>query len=483
MKTLYKILLLSGCIVSLSGCSDYLNPDVKEYATGNQIDELGKSNPDAIVTITEALIQGVYAFTGDYQSSHDAFGLMSLNLAGDLSTEDMVQAKNHFFYYDYEVDNRNATYRRPGKSWSYCYTLISKANEVISKIDPNTTNKALKSTLGQALAMRAQGLHLAIQRFQKTYIGNENAPGVPVYLTEKDGEASVFGRGTVSAVYARIFKDYIKAIELLDGYTRSAKTMVDKQVACGLLARAYMATQDWANAEKYAKMARAGYQIMSATQAGVDGYNDITNTEWMWGFDTNSENTNMFASFQSHTSTFDPGYAGAVGAYKVIDRRLCDKMSAKDVRRNLYIYDGGKKKKLPYGTNNKFKATQAWLSDNPYMRASEMVLIEAEALAHQGKGGAAASVLSELMSKRDETWSKSSVTVEDVFLQKRLELWGEGVIFYDYLRLKKGINRNYPGSNHTLAVDLPADSWKFIYQIPQSEIDNNSEMSDADQNG
>lgn len=481
MKTLYKVLLLSGCVATLAGCSDYLNPDMKQYATANQIDELGKSNPDAIVTITDALIQGVYAYTGEYQGNHDVFGIMSINLAGDLGTEDMVQAANHWFYNDYMLNNKTATYRRPSKAWEYCYTLISKSNEVISKIDPQTDNKQLKYNLGQALAMRAQGLHTAIQRFQQTYKGNESAPGVPIYLTEKDTEKSVFGRGTVSAVYERIIKDYLQSITLLEGYTRSSKTSVDKQIACGLLARAYMATNDWANAEKYAKMARTGYSIMSAEVAGKDGYNNITNVEWMWGFDTNSENTSMFASFQSHVSTFDAGYAGAVGVYKVIDRKLSDQMSEKDVRRKLYIYDGGGNK-FPYGTNNKFKSTAAWLSDNPYMRVSEMVLIEAEALAQQGKGGAAATVLNELMANRDATWNKSSASVDDVFLQKRLELWGEGVIIYDYLRLKKGINRSYTGSNHTVSVDLPAGDWRFIYQIPQAELDNNSEISDNDQN-
>ncbi len=482
MKTLYKILISSACIVSMTGCSDFLNPDMKEYATSQQIEDLGNSNPDAIIKITDALVQGMYAYTGVYQGRHDAFGIMAINLAGDLSTEDMVMFQHHHMGFDYEVDNRTAVYARPANTWTYCYTLISKANEVISKIDPKTTNAGLKANLGQALAMRAQGLHTVIQRFQQTYKGNETQPGVPVYLTDKDDAESVYGRGTVQSVYDRIFKDYLKAIEFLEGYTRPNKTMVDTKVVSGLLARAYMTVQDWANAEKYAKIARAGYPIMTADQAGKDGYNNIINAEWIWGFDTNSENTNMFASFQSHMSTFDAGYGGAVGAYKVIDKKLSEQMSPQDVRRNLYLFDGGPGGKYPYGTNNKFKSTAAWLSDNPYMRASEMLLIESEALAQQGKAAESATILKELMSKRDANWNKSSVTVEDVFLQKRIEMWGEGVIFYDYLRLKKGINRNYPGSNHRLTIELPAGDWRFIYQIPQAEIDNNSEISDSDQN-
>lgn len=484
MKPFYKTLISATCALALTGCGGFLDPDMKQNATGGQIDELGNSNPEAIITITNALVQGMYAHTGAYQGEHDLFGIMAINLAGDLSTEDMLNAAFHHFSYDYELDNRNASYIRPDKTWTYCYTLISKANEVIAKIDPATTNAKLKANLGQALAMRAQGLHTAIQRFQQTYKGNETAPGIPIYLTDKDDEASVYGRGTVQKVYDRIIKDYLNALTYLEGYTRSSKTAVDKQVTAGLLARTYMTTGDWVNAQKYANIARKGYTLMSAKQAGEDGYNDIQNSEWMWGFDTNSENTTKIASFQSHISTFDAGYAGALGVYKVMDKKLFGQFTEDDTRKNLYITSSEPigQTTYPFGTNNKFKSTPAWLSDNPYMRASEMILIEAEALAQLQKPTEAAAVLKELMEKRAPSWNKAFVTVEDIFLQKRLELWGEGVILYDYLRLKKGVARNYPGSNHPTAINVPAGDWRFIYQIPQDEIDNNSAISETDQN-
>ena len=54
------------------------------------------------------------------------------------------------------------------------------------------------------------------------------------------------------------------------------------------------------------------------------------------------------------------------------------------------------------------------------MRLSEAYLTEAEALAHLNKNGEAASVLKELMVNRDPSWNKTSVTVEDVYTQRRL---------------------------------------------------------------
>ena len=122
------------------------------------------------------------------------------------------------------------------------------------------------------------------------------------------------------------------------------------------------------------------------------------------------------------------------------------------------------------------------MGDYIYMRASEMVLIEAEAYAHLGNGSKAATVLKELMSKRDPQWSESSVDVEDVYLQRRIELWGEGFTYFDLKRLNKGINRNYQGTNHRYRLVYPAHDVVWTYQIPQSEIQENDLISESDQN-
>ena len=113
-----------------------------------------------------------------------------------------------------------------------------------------------------------------------------------------------------------------------------------------------------------------------------------------------------------------------------------------------------------------------------------MYLTEAEALAHLNKGTEAAIVLKDLMVNRDPSWNKASVTVDDVYTQRRLELWGEGFALYDHLRLKKGVDRTYAGSNYFDAAKLKieAGDWKFLYQIPLREIQENESISEADQN-
>jgi hypothetical protein len=115
-----------------------------------------------------------------------------------------------------------------------------------------------------------------------------------------------------------------------------------------------------------------------------------------------------------------------------------------------------------------------------------MYLIEAEALARQGKGGEAATVLGELMAARQPSWSKTNVTVADVLLQRRIELWGEGFVFFDLKRNNKGMERTYAGSNHLQTdltfIDVPAQDPRWTYQISLAELQENSRLTEDDQN-
>jgi hypothetical protein len=77
------------------------------------------------------------------------------------------------------------------------------------------------------------------------------------------------------------------------------------------------------------------------------------------------------------------------------------------------------------------------------------------------------------MANRDSGWAKTSVTVEDVFLQRRIELWGEGFGYFDLKRLNKDVDRTYSGSNHRTQIVVPAGDVKWVYQIPTAEIQEN----------
>jgi len=116
-----------------------------------------------------------------------------------------------------------------------------------------------------------------------------------------------------------------------------------------------------------------------------------------------------------------------------------------------------------------------------------MYLIETEVKARLNDG-TVANVLFELVSNRDPSYVRSTNTgdtlVEEIYPQRRIELWGEGVSWYDLKRLKKPLDRTGTGSNHMSfgLVDIPMEGDFFRMQIPQGELNPNPNINVGDQN-
>jgi hypothetical protein len=242
-----------------------------------------------------------------------------------------------------------------------------------------------------------------------------------------------------------------------------------------------------------ANAARSGYDLMSGEDYLANGFSDLNggNPEFMWGSDIDAESSTIYASFFSHMDNTSPGYAGLLGVYKLIDADLYSKISDSDLRKQAYVHpvDGNPDyPALPPYANTKFRDPSFFEGDYIYMRSAEMYLIEAEALARAGNSGSAASILFNFVSTRDPGYTMSTNTgdalVEEIYLQRRIELWGEGTAWFDLKRLKKPLMRDYAGTNHAAfgRTNEPAEGNRFRFQLPLDEINANPNISDADQN-
>jgi hypothetical protein len=130
--------------------------------------------------------------------------------------------------------------------------------------------------------------------------------------------------------------------------------------------------------------------------------------------------------------------------------------------------------------NRKFRVPNTALSigDVPLMRASEMFLIEAEAQARNGQDAPARQALFTLAKQRDPNYvisgNSGQALINEIMIQRRVELWGEGFRFYDLKRLNEPLDRT--GANHNASLigvsQVPAGdiTWQFL--IPQSELNN-----------
>ncbi|MDR2775387.1 MAG: RagB/SusD family nutrient uptake outer membrane protein [Tannerella sp.] len=498
---LYKFIIstLTGLLL-LSACSeDYLEADNTGVLDSEKASELAAQDPESL----NSYLRGVWAFMVAYNISgndtHDDFSYMSVLHSKDMMCEDIVMMDIHWFNGDYNIINRMFNYRRPIIDWRVFYTMVAKANEIIGFFPEEPASASSKGLLGQGYAIRGMAYYYLIQIFQNPTgadgLPNLSAPGVPMLYCAVDNlseeeQTRRKGRNTVKEVYDQIESDLTNAVKYLEaGYARvDNKIFIEESVANGLLARYYLLSQQWEKAAAAAKKAHSSYAIMGESDLH-DGFMDITNGEWMWGFDHSTETQTAYASFFSHISNIAPGYAGIGYSTRGIDARLYSLISPSDYRKALFSGPDGNSSAPTSAARRsyaslKFGDLGDWTMDYVYMRAAEMVLIEAEAYAHLGRGAEAATTLKKLMAKRDPQWNETSVTVDDVYLQRRIELWGEGFSYFDLKRLNRGIDRNYAGSNHTTGYKhvIPAQDVAWTYQIPNAEMQENKQISNNEQN-
>ncbi|AUP80335.1 RagB/SusD family nutrient uptake outer membrane protein [Flavivirga eckloniae] len=481
-KYLFLIIVV-GCIYSCQ--DDFLDTEPANSISAEQVER----TPAA----TSAIVRGIYANLRSFGVGHPLrvdvdYGQKGIMAMTDMLGQDIVLNNFNWYIFLYNYNGRQQTSSRTNIFWNTYYTAIADANSVINplsdKEDRTTEEDAL---LGQALAIKSFSLFNLVRIYAHTYIGNENAPGIPI-PDRVDFEGK--GRGTVQDVYDQIIPDLEEAVTLLDGFSRSSKQEIDKNVAHGFLAKVYLETGDWTKAASNAAAARASYSLMPGANYATDGFDDISNVEWMWGADIDNESSTTFISFFSHFDSSAGGYGG-VGfglGYKMIEARLYDMIPDTDLRKAAWISPDAIDPPYPAYANTKFiDGTGVFEGDYSYMRAAEMYLIEAEAKARDNDA-TAANVLFELVSNRDPGYVLSTNTgdalVEEIYLQRRIELWGEGVSWFDLKRLKKPLDRTGTGTNHRSfgAVDIEVEGDFFRMQIPEGELNSNPNINAADQN-
>ncbi len=502
MKTLKYLSLAFILSLAFVSCSeDYLETDDTSALAGQeQAGEAAGKEP-------AAFLNGIWSYLVTATAT-DAFGVASTFIVFDSMSEDMPFGEANWFLYDYQFDYRLEMWARTGLFWSTYYTAIAKANEIIELFPNGGSTAGEKGLIGQAYATRGWAYTNLVQIYQD-YMNDDgtikvDAPAVPLKYNDVDAVEyglsaedikKAEGRNTVGKVLEQAGKDLEKAVALLaEGYERpvasSGKNFIDYSVAQGFAARYYSLVRDWDKAANAANEARKGYRQRTQSEL-FDGFMDVTAPDVMWGYDHSAESHSGYASYHSHMSNYSTGYAGGGHCPKLIDARLYSQIANDDYRKALFNDENKRSDAPTAGTsyayaNLKFGSTTAsWKDmDYIYMRAAEMVLIEAEAYARLGDGAKAATVLKELMAYRQPSWNKTLVSVEDVLLQRRIELWGEGFAFYDLKRNNKGVDRTYEGNNHLTGYKLviPAHDLRFTFQLPKTEIRDNDMIEEDEQN-
>lgn len=497
-----KILLFASVIMfslgSLTSCIEYMTPETS-YVDADQKKRAPGDFENSVAAITSSLT-GSFTYSPDNTYPYD-FGYPSFFLMRDVMGQDIACENSGSEWYTtwYTCGTGLApTSAACQMPWTYYYKWIYNCNEVITAAGA-TPSEDRASGAGIAYAMRAMFyMDLARMFAPETYAINPEAETVPIVKeTTTAAEATVNPRATNKVMWDFIISDLDKAEALLANYKREDKFTPDSTVVFGLKARAYLVMEDWANARKYAKKAQEGYTVMDKDQYlnQKTGFNS-PNDSWMFGLtylptDDNIVKNDGDSSWGSQmiieVSESECGYSSNYVGPKRIDAHLFSTIPATDFRRMCWIdpaideleskedmikalaaYSDAPEglaqtglvvssrgtvgcmpvKFRPQGGEHKDQY-KAFTVAVPLMRVEEMKLIEAEAagMMNESEG---ISLLTEFAKTRDENYQYDTVTSfrDQVWWQRRVELWGEGFATFDIKRLNKGITRSYAGTNH-----------------------------------
>ena len=464
----------------------------------------------------------------------DDFGVLMMLFCNDLESADATASDNNYNWFSVcgEYSSRNAAYRNPTIRYRAPYSIISSVNDFLAGFDDEVSDQESIYMIAQAKALRAYAYLLMAPAFQFVQGANgfnADLPAVPICSPDVEDPTNN-PRATLGEIYDIIIKDLNEAIDGLKDYERPSKKYLDQQVCYGLRARANLDMGKYAEAAADAEEAAKGYTPASLAEISTPSFQDISEHNWIWGFDMSADLAKDFryATTSSWLRSFSGwAYAAGTATYTCINKILYDKIPAADARKgwwldeNLYsplldglTWDAGDNGKasgqaiadfeyddklafVPY-TNVKFGCTPIGTNDNaedmPLMRVEEMILIQAEGYAKSGNETKAKQILADFLNgyryPAKNYTPVCSNTADEIWFQRRVELWGEGFAILDTKRLQKPMVRflgnaagydesaNPSNVSPNFRFNMAADDGWLLMRFTNGELNTNFSIVD-----
>lgn len=532
-----KIILGTLAAASLGACADLDTEILDSIVSTDQKQDVLELDPAK----ASASVMGVYSqfFTiFSVNDDHYDFGYPAQMIGLDSQGVDYI-AKNsgyNWFAMYNSLSSNAPTSIRSGMLWYYQYSQINTVNTLVGSIPADTDNDELMFFRAQGLATRSFDYWTLAQVYAFNYADHKTALCVPVITDENSQDAALNGapRATVEEVYVQIMKDINEAITLLentktkasDVVTNKPKRCVSLATAYGLRARYNLTMGLYADAAADAEKAIAAFsgKPYSMEDVSKPTFTSINDDAWMWGIaiDENQDGIagGSIVNFPAMTCSFSHGYCDQGGAWRWCSKVLYDWIPNTDVRKGWFLDANRKSRNLsaeqqkyldkfatgaptygqdastnlmPY-TNVKFDSYQGVLeqslnaSDVPLMRVEEMYLIKAEGLGMSSNLEGGKQALTDFVrTYRDPSYACIASTAaefqDEVWRQRRLELWGEGLSYFDIMRLKKPIDRRgamYPSAwRYNVAYETPI----MLFLVPDTEMTANKAITENNELG
>lgn len=516
MKNIIKaISVIALCAGVLTSCIKETFPQ-GSTATAEQVSASASALEASVAGISAQLSQG-YLIYGDQVSELD-MGIPGLFIVFTELCGDMYAVGDAG--YDHFQDYNTCLYCGPNSyaayvPWRTLYIYIKSANDIIKAAAASDSEQA-KIYSGLARVYRAYMYYLALNMYEPVankYTDCSSVLGltVPIVTEEITEEQSRNNpRASHADLVSFILKDLDEAEQALADYTPANGRTPSLAVVKGLKAKVYMNDEKWdlaASCAEEAIAAAAGATPLTRAQweDPNTGFN-TANAAWLWYFSYSAENMENLANWIGWMSgESDWGYASMT--VPGIDAGLYDQIPDDDWRKhswldpeklNYYDYQSCRGAQwisdAPVYTSIKFRPVGGeWqdyatggVCDIPLMRIEELYFIQAEAKGHLSVADGV-DLLNEFMQTyRYSSYNCSAANIDafckEVYLQKRIEFWGEGITYFDAKRLQMGCKQSYagtnaPGDDYMINCEGIKPNWNFM--IPETEYTSNTVLKDT----
>jgi len=442
-KIIYFFIILSVSF-SFTSCSDIL-----DLEPAQSISETKSLESDASV---KNVLRGAY----DAHRHRDLYGGNILRNAELLAGEGEIlwvgtfSGPRQIFNKQMFAANEDAT----GK-WRRAYNTINITNNVLSALA--IVNEADRNRVeGEALFLRSLCYFDLVRFYAKTYEAGQqnNQLGVPLVITPTRGvtDENFVSRNSVEEVYNKVITDLTRAASILPDQNG---ILPGKYAAEALLARVYLQKGDFPKARDAANNVIES-KVFQLRPTYADVFNqDLPTSEDIYAVQFTSQDIssglNQFFSI--------PAFGGRDGDIDILDGHL-DLYDPADARLALFYEGNGGIRSGKW--NNQFGTA-------PILRLADVLLIRAECNARLNTAiGASALDDYNTIRQRAGLTAATSVSVDDIIFERRLELAHEGQRIHDLKRLKANVgDRAY--SDPKLVFPIPAREMEANKNLVQNE--------------
>lgn len=430
------LILISVLLLAGMRCTDFLEIDPPRTDLVRQT--VFESDQTASAAVADLYYQVglINSFASGGPSSISYYGAISSDEAVDALN---IPATSQFYENSLLPDNSRLL-----SLWSQLYKTIYQANAILEGVNG-------QSKLSPVLKIQLEGQARFFRAFCHFYLVNLFGD-VPLVINTDYLANQRIGRTSANEVYRQIVEDLKMAQQFLSedySYSNAERIQINKWAASALLARTYLYTEDWTNAN-----VQASALIDNTALYGLTTLEEV--------FLKNSKET-IFQLAPLTGSVYDRATAVA---YTTLQPALVASFEHGDQRFTQWVTNGN--------VGNKYRSDDNSYSEySTVLRLAEQYLVRAEARAHLGDIAGAIEDINVVRSRA----GLPSTSADDqlsclsaIDHERRVELfleWG-----HRWLDLKR-TNR----MNEVLPPVKPY--WKEtarLFPIPEAQIMNDPEM-------